>query len=206
MAADSSRSRTVADDSRPVRAGAETVLTIRRAGLADVDRIAPLFDAYRVFYGQPSDEITAAAFLRARIERNQSVIFVAEQSISSATSSGVTPTSSRTSATEAAHVSTRSEPARSSAIALGFTQLYPSFSSVSVAPIVILNDLFVSPAGRCRGVARALLRRAEEHAHETGAVRLALTTARDNVRAQRVYEANGWERDEVFFAYNRKVE
>lgn len=33
-----------------------------------------------------------------------------------------------------------------------------------------------------------------------------LTTAKSNLKAQRLYEATGWTRDEVFFAYNRWVE
>ena len=48
--------------------------------------------------------------------------------------------------------------------ALGFVQLYPSFTSVGTAPIEILNDLFVDQAARGVGVARALLRRAADDA------------------------------------------
>lgn len=55
-----------------------TRFAIRRAELADVDRIAPLFDAYRVFYDQKSDVALAAAFLRERLAREESVVFVAE--------------------------------------------------------------------------------------------------------------------------------
>jgi len=53
-------------------------LTIRHAGLADLDTLAPLFDAYRRFYEQPGDVAGAAAFLRERLERRESTILLAE--------------------------------------------------------------------------------------------------------------------------------
>ena len=52
--------------------------SIRRAASADVDALAPLFDAYRRFYEQPGDIALASAFLHDRLERGESVIFVAE--------------------------------------------------------------------------------------------------------------------------------
>jgi GNAT superfamily N-acetyltransferase len=51
---------------------------VRRAEADDVVRVAPLFDAYRMFYEQPSDLEASAAFLRERIERDESVVFVAD--------------------------------------------------------------------------------------------------------------------------------
>ncbi|HEX6017774.1 MAG TPA: GNAT family N-acetyltransferase, partial [Burkholderiaceae bacterium] len=54
--------------------------------------------------------------------------------------------------------------ARDAARAVGFAQLYPSFSSVALKRVLILNDLFVDPAARRRQVASELLRAAEAHA------------------------------------------
>lgn len=85
--------------------------------------------------------------------------------------------------------------------ALGFTQLYPCFSSVSARRLWILNDLFVSADARRRGVAKALLVRAREHGQETGVVRLTLQTARDNAQAQALYESLGWVRQEGMYEY-----
>ena len=79
--------------------------------------------------------------------------------------------------------------------ALGFAQLYPSFSSVSVRRIWVLNDLFVAPAARKRGVARALMDRARDFAMATGALRLVLETAEDNRAAQTLYESLGYVRE-----------
>lgn len=89
--------------------------------------------------------------------------------------------------------------------ALGFVQLYPSFTSVGTAPIEILNDLFVAPGARGRGVARALLHRAVEDARGRGAVKLMLSTAVDNTPAQALYESEGWVRDPGFVEYARKL-
>ena len=86
--------------------------------------------------------------------------------------------------------------------ALGFTQLYPSFSSVSMAPIFGLNDLFVVLEARRSGVARRLLEAAVRYGREAGAIRLSLSTAHTNTAAQALYASAGWERDEVFKAYH----
>lgn len=86
--------------------------------------------------------------------------------------------------------------------ALGFTQLYPCFSSVSARRLWILNDLFVAQSARGRGVAHALMERARRHAVETGALRLVLQTARDNVTAQALYESLGYARDEGMYEYS----
>jgi ribosomal protein S18 acetylase RimI-like enzyme len=54
-------------------------LQVRQAGLADVGRLAPLFDAYRGFYGQASDVVLAEAFLRERLALGESFVLVAER-------------------------------------------------------------------------------------------------------------------------------
>jgi len=87
------------------------------------------------------------------------------------------------------------------AAAIGFTQLYPSFSSGAMARIFILNDLFVIPEARRRGVASALLDRVAEYARRVRALRLTLSTELTNTAAQAVYEALGWKRDLEFCVY-----
>jgi ribosomal protein S18 acetylase RimI-like enzyme len=144
-------------------------ITIVRAGIKDLDELAPLFDGYRQFYGQRSNLAAAREFLRERIERDESVIY-------------------------AAYTSPRE--------AAGFTQLYPSFSSVSLKPLWILNDLFVRSDTRRGGVGRALLERARRHAIETGAKGLVLSTAVTNKPAQTLYESCGWKQDDEFLQYH----
>jgi GNAT superfamily N-acetyltransferase len=85
--------------------------------------------------------------------------------------------------------------------AVGFTQLYPSFSSGAMARIFILNDLFVTPEARGRGAGSALLNAAAEYGRSVGAVRLVLSTEVTNTTAQSLYEKSGWKRDTAFWAY-----
>lgn len=86
--------------------------------------------------------------------------------------------------------------------AVGFTQLFPSFSSVSAARILVLNDLFVSPKARRKNVGSMLLAAAARFGREAGAVRLTLSTEVTNTTAQALYEREGWTRQEEFYVYN----
>lgn len=88
---------------------------------------------------------------------------------------------------------------------VGFTQLFPSFSSVSAAQIFILNDLFVVPSARRRGVASALINAAADFAREAGAIRLSLSTGVSNKEAQALYEKSGWSRDQSFYVYHLPI-
>ena len=128
---------------------------IRRATLQDIDRVVPLFDAYRQFYGQASDLAGARRFLTERTEQGQSVILIAGDDT-------------------------------------GFAQLYPSFSSVRMQPTMILNDLYVRPEARCRGIGAALLHAACDVARDSGAARMS---------AHALYVRAGWERDAQFHTY-----
>jgi len=84
---------------------------------------------------------------------------------------------------------------------MGFVQLYPSFSSVSMKKTWILNDLFVHEHFRKQGVAEALIERAISHAVETNAKGLALETHISNVSAQKLYDKKGFKRDKDHYYY-----
>ncbi len=86
--------------------------------------------------------------------------------------------------------------------ALGFVQLFESWSTVRLAPVLILEDLFVEPQFRRRGIGRSLIDAALAYARESGAAAMFLETAVDNDRAQEVYEREGWLREVAFFKYN----
>lgn len=90
-------------------------------------------------------------------------------------------------------------------VAVGFTQLFPSFSSVSMKRIWILNDLYVREQFRGNQIGRKLLEAAREYAILTKAKRIELTTARTNLKAQGLYEMNGYEVDEIFYNYTLTV-
>lgn len=133
-------------------------LDIRRATPADLDAVAPLFDAYRRFYGQPGDLPRARAFLAERMRSGESVVLLAERD----------------------------------GQAVGFTQLFPMFSSVRTARMWVLNDLYVEADARRGGVARTLLDAAADFARKDGAVRIVLETTVDNAAARALYRDAGW--------------
>jgi ribosomal protein S18 acetylase RimI-like enzyme len=84
---------------------------------------------------------------------------------------------------------------------VGFVQLYPTFSSVSMKKSWILNDLFVNASARKRGFGENLIQRAINFAHETGAKGLSLETGSDNATAQRLYEKIGFKKESNYFYY-----
>lgn len=144
----------------------------RLATPQDLHTVARLFDAYRQFYEQAPDLAAATQFIAARMQKQESVILLAEDAGS---------------------------------IALGFCQLYPTFCSVEAQPIYVLYDLFVAPQSRKTGAGKRLLLAAEDLARAHGMARMDLTTARTNLPAQRLYEALGWVRDDVFLSYSRRI-
>jgi ribosomal protein S18 acetylase RimI-like enzyme len=97
------------------------------------------------------------------------------------------------------------EPAEARS-AVGFVQLYPVFSSVALRRSWLLNDLYVDPAARRRGVGRALLMAARERAEDTGADGLGLETGIGNKPAQALYESLGYRRDTAFYRYFLSVD
>ncbi|WP_308640065.1 GNAT family N-acetyltransferase [Paenibacillus silvisoli] len=88
---------------------------------------------------------------------------------------------------------------------IGFTQLYPTFSSISMQRSWILNDLFVDGAYRSAGAGQLLIDAAKEFGEQTEAKGIELCTAQDNLVAQRLYERNGYEKDETYLHYFRKL-
>jgi len=88
---------------------------------------------------------------------------------------------------------------------LGFVQLYPSFSSLRMQPTLILNDLYIRPDARRRGIARSLLKGAYALACERGAVFLYLETAKTNRAARGLYESEGYKLDVKFEHYMLEV-
>jgi GNAT superfamily N-acetyltransferase len=88
---------------------------------------------------------------------------------------------------------------------VGFTQLYPSFSSVSAQRSWVLNDLFVRENYRKHGIAEQIMTHAKDFAVQTHAKGLALETAEDNP-AQHLYERLGWEKEAGFLHYFWKNE
>ena len=89
---------------------------------------------------------------------------------------------------------------------VGFTQLYPSFSSVSMKRVWILNDLYVEESYRRRGIAKLLMSAAEEYTKSSGALRVVLATQISNTTAQKLYEARNYIKDEEFYHYALRLQ
>jgi ribosomal protein S18 acetylase RimI-like enzyme len=148
------------------------MLNIRLANINDIEALAVLFDQYRQFYEQTPNIALAKTFIAERLNKQDSVIFVAENSEDDL---------------------------------IGFCQIYPSFCSVAAAKIGVLYDLFVDTTARKTGAGRALILAAHEYAAKNGMARLDLSTAKNNLAAQALYESLGWERDEVFYTYSKNL-
>lgn len=78
----------------------------------------------------------------------------------------------------------------------GFTQLYPLFSSVRMQRMWLLNDLYVAPSFRGKGISKLLIEAAKKHARDTEACGISLETASDNRIGNRLYPAVGFTLDE----------
>jgi GNAT superfamily N-acetyltransferase len=154
-----------------VTTGTRSAVRIQRARRSDVDHVAPLFDAYRQFYGEAPDLAAAGEFLTARLHHGDSIVLLARVA--------------QARGTELRHV-------------VGFAQLYRSLSSVAVAPIFLVNDLFVVPEWRRRGVARYLLDEAAQCARRAKAARLEIATQHTNHNALTLYESQGFVQDTEF--------
>ena len=79
--------------------------------------------------------------------------------------------------------------------AVGFTQLYPVFSSVNMAAVWLLNDLFVDPVYRGKKIGKQLLEAAQNHCTASGAKGVSLETEQTNVVGNKLYPIMGFEKD-----------
>ena len=125
--------------------------------IEDIHHIAPLFNDYRIFYGQESNVQAAEQFLVERAKHNESIIFAAVHNDQY----------------------------------VGFTQLYPTFSSVAMKKAYILNDLYVHESCRRMGIAEQLMDTAFRYAQNNDARFITLETGTKNEKAQALYEKVG---------------
>ncbi len=142
-------------------------MKVIKAKIEHLDKIAPLFNQYRVFYEQESDLEKARDFIQERLNRKESTILIA--------------------------IDTNEK-------AVGFTQLFPSFSSVSCQRTFILNDLYVDKESRKAGIGSLLLNAVKDLAIELNYKGVALETARNNP-AQKLYESLDWQKDKDHYFY-----
>jgi ribosomal protein S18 acetylase RimI-like enzyme len=86
--------------------------------------------------------------------------------------------------------------------AIGFTLIYPTFSSVLLSKILILNDLFVDSTIRNKRIGEKLILKTTELAQELGVNLVRLRTAKNNMIAQGLYHKMGFVRDEYLHTYD----
>ena len=143
------------------------MIQIQRAHNRHLNELAPLFDAYRVFYQKDSDLTRAMAFLKERLEKKDSVIFIALLNET----------------------------------VVGFTQLYPLFSSTKMRPLWLLNDLFVAKEHRRKNISKGLIKAAQEHCKVTKAAGLSLETEKSNIPGNSLYPKMGFDLDQEHKVY-----
>jgi GNAT superfamily N-acetyltransferase len=112
-----------------------------------------LFDLYRIYYKRSADASASKKFLLERIQKKESIIFIAE----------------------------------SEDKIVGFTQIYPLFSSLSMKRLWLLNDLFVLEKYRGKGISKQLINAAKQLAKDTNASGLLLETEKTNIIGNKLY-------------------
>ena len=80
---------------------------------------------------------------------------------------------------------------------VGFTQLYPLFSSTRMKRIWLLNDLFVDERHRGKGISVGLIDRAKQLVKDTGAFAMFLETEKTNTIGNQLYPRTGFELNTV---------
>jgi GNAT superfamily N-acetyltransferase len=149
--------------------------TIAPATTDDLDDVLPLFAGYQRFYaGEARDDDHNRAFLARFVAPGDAGLLLLARD------------------------------GEGAGAALGFANLYWTFSSVSAVEHALMNDLFVADAGRGKGVGHALIAAAGEAARERGMTRLSWQTAVDNRQAQRLYERFDAERT-IWFEYELEL-
>lgn len=88
---------------------------------------------------------------------------------------------------------------------IGFVLIYVTFSSLALNRIVILNDLFVDPSARKKGIGEKLISQTEVFAKELGSHTIRLRTAKSNNVAQKLYQKMGFVREDYLYSYDLTV-
>ncbi|MBX9879984.1 MAG: GNAT family N-acetyltransferase [Candidatus Obscuribacterales bacterium] len=151
-------------------------LQIRRAELSDVEALMPVFNSYRSFYKMQPALDKARVFITENLSNNRSIIFAA----------------------------VAKQPSGKETI-VGFTQLYPRLSSLAMTHYMYLSDLYVDENCRRHGIAKQLMKTAEEYCIANGAIFVELQTAHTNKNAQALYESLGYKTDDEYLTYSLKL-
>jgi len=131
---------------------------IQKAKESHAEELSNIFTLYRIYYKKNADIETAKSFLLERIQKKESVIFIAtiENKI------------------------------------VGFTQLYPLFSSLSMKRSWLLNDLYILEEYRGKGISKQLINSAKQLAKETNSAGIMLETEKTNTVGNKLYPSSGF--------------
>ena len=152
-----------------------TISAVRLARRADHDSLTDLFVGYATFYKLTHSRVRIARFVRERLRDRPLRTWV-----------------------------TPNERGAEFPLA-GFAQVYETVSTLSLARVWVLNDLFVHPLARGRGIGRALIERVVRDAKRSGAERVDLATQIGNRTARAIYESMGFVRSKGFVEYSLRV-
>ncbi len=145
-------------------------MNIIQATSEHLNHLVPLFDGYRVFYRQESNKTAVKTFLKERLTKKDSIIYLAYID----------------------------------EIPVGFTQLYFLFSSVSMRPMFILNDLYIDKNYRGKSIGTSLINKAKDLCSQKQYKGIIIQTENTNP-AQHLYQREGFVKDTdlTFFWTNK---
>ncbi|MCL6295994.1 GNAT family N-acetyltransferase [Jejuia spongiicola] len=145
-------------------------MNIIQATSEHLNHLVPLFNGYRVFYRQESNKTAVKTFLKERLTKKDSVIYLAYIN--------ETP--------------------------VGFTQLYFLYSSVSMKPMFILNDLYIDKNYRGKSIGASLINKAKDLCRQKQYKGIIIQTENTNP-AQHLYQREGFVKDTdlTFFWTNK---
>ena len=83
----------------------------------------------------------------------------------------------------------------------GFVQLYETFDSLNINKKLILYDLYVDKKYRKNGIGRKLMDKAKKLAKFKKIQNIELSTAKNNKKAQSLYESLDYKRDKEYYNY-----
>ena len=147
--------------------------SIRKATLKDLDQLAPLFDKYRVYLKQKSDLPKVREYLKERITKNDSVIFLSFAVLNDSKKE----------------------------VLMGFAQMYPAFSSLHLSRVWSLSDIFVELRFRRQNVGANLIEKCQELSKDTKSCGITLETDKTNVIGNRMYPQSGFILDQEHNIY-----
>lgn len=146
-------------------------MEVIRATASDIPLLLPLFDRYRSFYEQVSDLKACEEYLRARFLREEAAIFMAV------------------------------EVQNGEVVALGFSMMYISFSTIGLKKFWSLHDLYVEEEYRKQGIAKMLINKCKELAMENYPIGVVIESRISNQSAQHLFDSVGFVKEGEHYFY-----